>query len=141
MNEVAQEEWFHEMRQRYLQSPIHDLLGLELSEIDSGSVTIILKALPTGRNAMGSVHGGVLTSTIDSALLQSVRTRTGPGDRLTTLELKVNFMRPANGSEFRCHGRTLHVGRTMGVSTAQIEDEEGRIVAAGQGSIFIKRPS
>jgi len=141
MEQVTEDDWFNQMRQRYQASPLHGLFGLELIEIALGSVTVVLKSSPGIQNSMGGVHGGVLSSVIDSALLQSVRSETGPDDQLTTVELKVNFLRPAQGFTFECHGEALRVGRTLGVSSARLVDEQGRIVAAGLGTISIKRPS
>lgn len=139
LGDAAQLRWFDRMRTTYGESPTHRLLGLEFLDVAPGHVTIGLTSLPDTRNAFGGVHGGVLNTAIDSALLQAVRTNVSPGDRLTTIELKVNFMRPAIADRFTCTGTALRVGGSLGVAEAKLYDGDGSLVAAGMGTIHIKR--
>lgn len=131
--------WFDAMQEAYGSSPIHRLFGLSLEVVNPGEVTIGVTPPQETRNLYGGVHGGTLSTVIDSAVLQAVRTQVRPGDHLTTVELKLNFLRPALGESFTCSGRALRVGRGLGVAEAKLRDHEGTLVVAGLGTIHIRR--
>jgi acyl-CoA thioesterase len=131
--------WAATMKRLYKTSPIHNLLGMALEEIGDGSVTVGMTVKPEYVNAMGMVHGGIITTGLDSALLQAVRTRCGEGDHQATIELKVNFLEPARSEKLRFRGISLRVGRSVGVAQAEALDEAGKCLAAAQGTISIRR--
>lgn len=138
---TKRERWFDAIRSRYAESPTHRLFGFSLTEVELRTVTITIEATPETRNLYGGLHGGVVNTVIDSALLQSVRTEVGPDDHLTTVELKVNFLRPATGNVFACSGHALRVGGSVGVAEAKLRSKDGDLLAAGLGTIHIRRES
>ncbi len=136
---IVSEEWLARMYELYRCSPVHALFGMELIELGQGRSLVEFDPRPEHLNAMGAVHGGIIATILDSALLQSVRTRIGPEDRPSTLELKINYLAPAVASPFRCRGRALRVGGTVGVAEAVLSDAHDDVVAASLGTIFVKR--
>ena len=131
--------WYERMREKYRESPVHALMGLELRDIEHGAVTVALHSKGELRNAMGVMHGGAISTAVDSALLQSVRSTLGEGDGITTVELKVNFLAPAAGTTFTCRGTALRVGKSVGVAEAKLFNDKGGVVAAGLGTLAIRR--
>lgn len=139
MSDTITNGWFDEMRRLYGASPIHEHLKMTLDEVGEGTVRVGLDTKPEFVNAHGTVHGGMLTTGLDSAILQAVRTRCGPDDKLTTVELKVNFLEPAASPRIAFTGRAVRVGGSLGVAMAEAVSDDGRHVATAIGTIAIRR--
>ena len=78
----------------------------------------------------GSIPGGVLAIPADGALGCAIHTGLAPGIGYTTAELSITYVRPARaGVRVRAHGRALHVGRTLALSSCDITDPDGRLLA------------
>jgi uncharacterized protein (TIGR00369 family) len=136
---VVSDVWFERMYELYDTSPVHELFGMKLEALAPGEATVLFTPRPELINASGVVHGGILATIVDSAILQAVRTLIGPDDRPTTLELKLNYVAPGIGESFRCVGKVVRVGGTVGVANAQLVNDAGEPVVAALGTIFIKR--
>lgn len=137
--EMPAPEWAAKMRELYDASPVHAHMGLTLEEVGNGTVTVRLDVKPEYINGIGVIHGGVITAGLDSAILQSVRSRCSDGDHMTTVELKVNFLEPANPPTLTFIGKAARVGGLLGVAHAEAYDAEGKHVATAMGTIAIRR--
>lgn len=135
--EEQKREWFARSLIRFDESPMHRAIGLEMLGMSWGEVELRLTCPPDFRNAHGTIHGGLLMTSLDSAVLQSVRSNVVGHFGQSTIELKANFMRPAVNASVRVFGTALHVGRTTGVARAVAVDDEGRTIAAALGTIHI----
>lgn len=133
-----QRAWLAEMPELYKRSPAHQALGLSLVSVTLGEVELQLRAPESFNNLGGWIHGGILATAIDSALLQAIRSSTSRDDHLVTQEFKINFLRPAQGV-VRVVGRALHVGGGSGVASALATGGDGRAVASAMGTIHIRR--
>ncbi len=124
-------------------SPFHDFLGLELLELDpSGpSVTLGAKWRPGFERGHGSKqwHGGVLAAVIDVAGAYAAFAMTGRG--LPTVDLRIDYMRPAIDTDLRAEAKALRTGRTLGTVDIVLRDKTGAIVAAGRGTYFTQTVS
>ena len=109
-------------------------LGFALVRADLGEVEF-QGSVPLGAlNPFGFAHGGWFGAILDSALGCAVQSRLKPGQMYTTLEYKVNIMRPLrpDGVQVRAIGTTIHVGRTTGIAEARlIGVEDGKTYAIG----------
>ena len=87
----------------------------------------------------GMFYGGVLTTLADSAINTAVTSTLPPATSFGTLDLKVNFLRPVipDGRDLSARATVEQRGRTIAVSTARIEDADGRLVAMASGSSMI----
>ena len=132
-------EWVARMRELYDKSPVHAHMGLTLEEVGNGTATVRLAVKQEYINGLGVIHGGVITAGLDSALLQPIRSRCADGDHLTTVELKVNFLEPANPPTLTFSGSATRVGSSLGVAHAEALDAQGKHVATAMGTIAIKR--
>lgn len=136
----VREAFWREMERTYGQSAIHRVLGLSLRVIGEGEVIVEYDGRAEAGNRRGNAAGGALTEMMDSACVQASRTLLEPDDHVTTLELKVNFTRPAPaGAALTTSGRIEYIGRSTAVGLGRIEDPEGKLVAFGIVSIAIRR--
>jgi uncharacterized protein (TIGR00369 family) len=111
--------------------PIMQTLGFALVTAEKGRV--VFEGVPEHRhyNPIGLVHGGFAMTLLDSALGCAVHTALDKGDAYTTLEVKVNFVRPLSKYTglIRAEGRLLHRGRTVGTADGEIKDASGKLYA------------
>ncbi len=126
-------------RQRTLDSPYYQLLGMELVELEPGACRFRLAADSKLHNLGGVVHGGALASVADAAMGVSLATLTDPHtERPITVELKINFMAAVVEGELEARGRIIQRGRTVAVGEAEVTDAEGRLVAKAMGTFVIR---
>ena len=113
--------------------PISGLLGFRLVEIAAGRAVFRGTAAFSAANPMGTTHGGWYGAILDSAMACAVQSMVPAGRGSTTLEYKINIMRPLMaGVEAECIGLASHVGRTTGVATAELRGvEDGKLYATG----------
>jgi uncharacterized protein (TIGR00369 family) len=109
--------------------PVSQLLGLELVEIDDGEVVFRMEVKPEHANPMGTLQGGILCALADAAMGLAYASRLQEGELFTTLELKTNYLRQVTGGTLTATGRVVHGGRTIGLTTCDVVDEQGRKVA------------
>jgi uncharacterized protein (TIGR00369 family) len=119
------------------------LLGMAAEELEPGRVVFSLAPRTDFANPLGTVHGGVLSTLLDSAMSCAVHTSLPEGAGYTTLELKVNFVRgvPLEGGRLTCEGTKVHVGRKVATAEGRILDERGKLVAHGTTTCMIFPPS
>jgi uncharacterized protein (TIGR00369 family) len=109
--------------------PVSRLLGLRLKTYAEGECVFEMKVAPEHANPMGTLQGGVICALADAAMGMAYATTLGEGETFTTLELKTNYLRQVVDGELTATGRVLHRGRTIGLTTCDVVDEQGRLVA------------
>ena len=111
--------------------PIASTLGMEAAEFDAGRAVFTCEPAEFHYNPIGVVHGGLAATLLDSAMSCAVHTTLAAGERYTTLELKVNFVRAVTAAtgRIRAEGKVVHRGGT--IATA-----EGRLVAERDGKLL-----
>ena len=113
------------------QPPISELLGFHLVEAEKGRA--VFEGTPEFRhyNPISTVHGGFAATLLDSALGCAVFSTLLKGDTWTTLELKLNFVRPMTKDTgvVRAEGRLIHRGRTVATSEGDLKDSAGKLYA------------
>jgi uncharacterized protein (TIGR00369 family) len=122
-----------------LRPPISELIGFEVSEASEGRVAVVLEAGTRHFNPMGTVHGGILCDIADAAMGIAFATTLAPGESFTTVELKINFLRPVRQAQLRAEGRVLQRGRTIGYVECEITDENGKLVAKSNSTCLVLR--
>jgi uncharacterized protein (TIGR00369 family) len=106
-----------------------ETLGARISESEPGRVVVELVAGPQHRHGGGVVQGGVITQIADAAMGMSLATLQENGLWNTTIELKINFIRPAVKGRLRAVGRVIEMRQTLLFSEADVFDEAGRLIA------------
>ncbi|MER7548225.1 PaaI family thioesterase [Actinomadura sp.] len=121
---------------------IGTLLGITAESLEPGRVVFALTPRPDFSNPLGTVHGGIMSTLLDSAMACAVHTSLAEGAGYTTLELKVNFVRavPLDGGRLVCEGTTVHVGRKVATAEGRITDADGRLVAHGTTTCLLFPP-
>jgi uncharacterized protein (TIGR00369 family) len=114
-------------------APIAATLGFTLDAVEDGRVAFRGAPGFAHANPMGTTHGGWYGTLLDSAMACAILTRVPRGMSYTTLEYKVNVVRPLPaGTEILCEGVASHVGRRTGVATGEMRGaEDGRLYATG----------
>jgi uncharacterized protein (TIGR00369 family) len=130
-------------RQDVLQPPVSNLTGMSYEEVGAGLTTCAMPASPWFLAATGGFPGGVLALPADAALGGALVTLLEPGQILTTSELSLSYLRPANTTAgvLIARGRLVHAARTLGLSNVFIEDGRGRLLAHGSSRcVFLSAP-
>jgi uncharacterized protein (TIGR00369 family) len=94
-------------------------------------------------NPIGTVHGGYAATLLDSAMGCAVQTTLPTGAAYTTLEIKINYVRPivANTGRVLAEARTVHRGRTVATAEGQLRAEEsGKLLAHGTSTCQVFTP-
>jgi uncharacterized protein (TIGR00369 family) len=104
-------------------------LGARIAEAEPGRVVLELEAGPRHRHGGGVVQGGVIAQIADAAMGMSLATLQEDGMWNTTIELKINFLRPVVEGRLRAVGRVIEMKQTLLFSEADVLDERGRLVA------------
>lgn len=119
--------------------PIADTLNFSIIHVEPGRV--IFQGTPqfAHYNPIGSVHGGWFCTLLDSALGCAVQSRLQRGFGYTTLELKVNLIRPLTDKTgpVRAEGNIVHIGRQTGIAEARLYDTSGKIYASATTTCLI----
>ncbi|MBF9029215.1 hotdog fold thioesterase [Rhodobacterales bacterium HKCCE3408] len=120
--------------------PIGGTVGFRLDTVEDGR--IVFRGAPSFdyANPMGSVHGGWYGTLLDSALGCAVMTKVPQGSVYTTLEYKVNIIRPIPiGTEILAEAIVSHAGRSTGVAEGTIRDASERLYATGSTTCIIMK--
>ncbi len=122
--------------------PIALLMGFEPVELAEGRVTFAADPGEHLYNPIGVVHGGLAATLLDSAMGCAVHSMLPAGAGYTTLEIKVNFVRPmtAETGRVRCEAKLIHLGGRTATAEGRIVDEGGKLYAHGTTTCLIFRP-
>jgi uncharacterized protein (TIGR00369 family) len=119
--------------------PIAALLGFTLTSVGDGEATIELKVDERLANPMGTLHGGTLCDIADAAMGMAWASTLGEGETFTTLELKINFLKPVWSGTLQALGRVVKGGRTVGLVECDVVDPQGRLVARASSTCMTLR--
>ena len=106
-----------------------ELTGLQPVEVERGRAVFIMDVGPHHANPMGTVHGGALATLADSAMGIAYASTLADDEAFTTLELKINFLKPVWSGRLSAVGTVVKAGRTVGLTACDVTDEAGSLVA------------
>ena len=119
--------------------PVADLVGFRLLSAADGQAVWELPAGPQHANPMGTLHGGILCDIADAAMGMALASQLGEGESFTTLELKINFLRPFWTGRLRAVGRVVRPGRLISLVECDVLDEQERLVARASSTCMTLR--
>jgi uncharacterized protein (TIGR00369 family) len=119
--------------------PIARLIGFDLVSVKPGEAVVELQATEAHANPMGTLHGGVLCDIADAAMGIAYSSNLGEGESFTTLELKINFLKPVWKARLTAAARVVKQGRTVGLVECDITDEKGSLVARASSTCLTLR--
>src|SRR5712691_2260184 len=127
------------MRGDDLVAPVGKLIGFRPTSVETGKAVFELEAGPQHANPMGTLHGGIICDVADAAMGVAYASTLGEGESFTTLELKINFLRPFSSGTLIATGRVVKAGRTIGLTECVVTDTEGRLVARAMSTCMTLR--
>ena len=121
--------------------PIMDTLGFTDLRPEPGRVVVEMPAAEFHYNPLGGVHGGVISTLLDTAAACAVHTTLAAGELYTSVDLTVKFLRPVTVESglLTCEGTVIQRGRRTALAQAQLTDEAGRLVAHATSTCLIMR--
>lgn len=108
---------------------ITELLGLEITAVEHGRLVLQMQSGPEFANPMGTLHGGIITALADSAMGLAYASTLGDAESFTTLELKINFLKPVWGGRLIAEAQLKKGGSTVGLVECDVRDAGGSLVA------------
>jgi len=121
--------------------PISALMNFGLAEISEGRAVFTVEPAEYHYNPIGVVHGGLAATLLDSAMGCAVHSTLPAGAGYTTLEVKVNFVRPltAETGLVRCEAEVIHVGGRTATAEGKVVDADGKLYAHATTTCIIFR--
>ena len=121
--------------------PIANLMGFDIEEVGEGRVIFGVEPQEYHYNPIGMVHGGLAATLLDSAMGCAVHSMLPKGAAYTTLEIKVNYIRPmtAETGRVRCEAKMIHVGGRTATAEGRVIDDSGKLYAHGTTTCIVFR--
>jgi len=119
--------------------PIGDTIGMRCVEARPGFAAFEMEAGRKHANPMGTMHGGVLCDLADAAMGVAWASELVEGETFTTLELKINFLKPVWNATLRAEARVMKRGRSVGLAECDVRDEKGDLVAHATSTLMTLR--
>jgi len=123
--------------------PIGALMNFRIGEVTEGRAVFLVEPAEYHYNPIGVVHGGLAATLLDSAMGCAVHSTLPAGASYTTLEIKVNYIRPMSAETglVRCEAKTIHVGGRTATAEGKVVDAKGKLYAHGTTTCIIFRPA
>lgn len=119
--------------------PVGQLIGMNVVEVDRDLAIFEMEASRRHANPMGTMHGGVFCDIADGAMGVAWATELTEGETFTTLELKINFLKPVSESRLRAEARVVKRGKTVGLVVCDVRDAKGEVVAHASSTCMTLR--
>ena len=124
---------------RFPAPPITRVLGFKLAEVEFGRVVFTYTPVFDHYNPLGTVHGGIAATLLDSVMGCSIHTTLKAGIGYTTVEIKVNYVRAMTDKTgpVKVEGRTINVGSRIATAEGKVYDSAGKLLAHGTTTCLI----
>ena len=119
--------------------PIASLVGFDRLDVREGEVTLTLSPAELHYNPLGTVHGGVISTLLDTVAGCAVHTTLPVGAAYTSLDLAVKFLRPVTvrTGDVTAIGSVVHRGKRTALAQAVLSDAEGTLLATATSTCII----
>jgi uncharacterized protein (TIGR00369 family) len=119
--------------------PLSYFTGIRFKEVGLGTTTFVLPASRWLSSPTGLIEGGFIAMCADTALQSAIQTTAPAGCAVASMDLKVNFLRPAvpDGRELIGRGAVVHQGRALVIANAEVLNPDGKRVALATGSALL----
>ena len=120
-------------------APVSQTRGVHAHRGRAGRAVFECEPSESQYNPIGTVHGGVISTLLDSALSCAVHTTLPAGTGYTTAELKVELRAPGRrrNGRLRAEGRVIHSGSRLATAEARLTDAAGKLYAHAVGTCLI----
>ncbi len=127
------------MRGEIPHPPIAQLTGFHLISIENGKAVVELDAQERHANPMGTVQGGVLCVIADAAMGMAFASTVADDETFTTVELKINYLKPVRNAKLKAVGGVVKRGKTIGLTQCDIFDEQDSLIAYATSTVMVLR--
>jgi uncharacterized protein (TIGR00369 family) len=129
------------MRRGELAPPPAALLGLQLDEVERGRTVFSMTADELHENPMGTMHGGIVATLVDTAMGCAVASTLPNDEAFTTLDLNTKYIRAITTAtgRVRAEARVVHRGGRVATTEARVYDDEGTLYAHATSTCLILR--
>lgn len=119
--------------------PIANLMGMTLTEAELGRAVFVCEPDESHYNPIGTVHGGLVCTLLDSAIGCAVHTTLAQGQGYTSIEIKVNYLRPvfASSGALTASATVTKPGNRVAFADGVVTDGSGKTVATATGSLLV----
>ncbi len=117
--------------------PFVKMMGMRLLSAAEGRSVMECRVRPILKNSAGTLHGGVMGALVDMSVATALRSVMPLSSRMTTVEYKVNFLKPVGAGTVTALGVILRLGRTIAVGSTEVRNAGGELVAFGSATYYI----
>jgi acyl-CoA thioesterase len=126
---MDEEKYLKKVMELTNRSPYYRLLKMEILEIRKGKSVIQMPFRKNLTHPYGIVHGGAIASLADSAVAMALIGLVKPGDRITTIEFKINFFTSISQGKLTAQAKIIYKGSKTAVGEVEVNNEVGKLVA------------
>jgi uncharacterized protein (TIGR00369 family) len=119
--------------------PVAELIGFAPTEISKGRAVFEFTAEHRHANPMGTLHGGIMCDVADAAMGMAYASTLEQGESFTTLDLRINYLRPFWTGHLVATAQIVKAGRTVGYVECDIADDEKRLIARASSTCMSLR--
>ena len=123
-----------ELLETWNECGFYRLVGMRVVRADADGSEFTITIDDTHLQAYGTAHGGVLAGLVDAAMGLAILGRAPAGEGCATIEMKLNFLAPAESGLLTGRGRVISEGRRLVVAWGEAVNASGRTVACGMGT-------
>ncbi|MCJ7772998.1 MAG: PaaI family thioesterase [Desulfobacterales bacterium] len=115
------------------------LLGIELLDVKKGWAKVRLPFTEKLTHPLGIAHGGAVFSPADSAIAMALAGLVGPDEIYTTIEMKINYLKPFNKGEITAEASIIHKGKNIAIGDVTVTNDRGHMIAKGLATYMIMK--
>ena len=119
--------------------PAAKLVGWRWTHVEKGRALAEMEATKDHSNIMGYLHGGFLCTIADAAMGVAFASTLEEGQAHTTIELKINYLRPVWRGMLTAEGKLVKRGKKVGMLECRIHDSDGNLVGMSTGTFMVLR--
>lgn len=114
-------------------APVGKLVGYKICEVEYGYAVFELLPEEYHYNPFATVHGGMLSTLLDTTMAASILSTLPEGFSCTSIEIKINFVKPVSVETgmLRCEARPIHVGKKIATAEGKLKNKDGMLHAHG----------
>ena len=119
------------IRDRFETNHFPRLLGIEIDSMENGTARLGVEVTEKLLQLAGIMHGGAIATLIDTAVAMAIVSVSEPNSKFTTVELKVNYLRPLKEGRVIAEAHLIQNGRRIIVADCDVFDAQGKLAAKG----------
>jgi len=125
------------VKDRVNRFPFVKMMGMKLLSCSGGTSVMRCRVRQALKNSGGTLHGGVMGVLVDMSVATALRSVLPLTSRMTTVEYKVNLLKPVTDGVITARGSVIRMGKTIAVGSTEIRNAAGDPVAFGSATFYI----